>query len=119
MGNLNSVLIEGTAVTDATADAAGQQFAVFTISSISAGEANYIDIEADGKLAGFCLSKIRKGREIRAVGKIRKPKSRPAVIAAEHIELKPECAKETTSLDAYKDTVSAEGEKKDETNISQ
>jgi single-strand DNA-binding protein len=104
VNNLNSVLIEGEIEIDVAAYSSEAKIVSFTIASKRfyksgdgiAEEVNYIDIETTGKLVEHCLNHIRKGRGVRVVGRMRQPKGKPAVIVAEHVEIRPEFKKSNT-----------------------
>jgi len=104
MNNLNSVLIEGNMVRDPLTRSTpkGTQVCNFSIASNRyyrqdsnfEKETGFFDIEAWGKLADACVSKGRKGRGVRVVGRLKqgrwtgedgKNHSRVSIVA-EHVE---------------------------------
>ena len=106
MNNLNSVLIEGELKTDVAVDTSEPKVVMFTIASKqsyksnegNAEEVNYLDIEATGKLAKYCLDKAHQGRWVRVVGRLKQERWNDAEgkehskvsIVAEHVEFRPE-----------------------------
>ena len=104
MNNLNSVLIEGNMVKDPLIRSTpkGAQVCNFSIASNRyyrqdsnlEQETGFFDIEAWGKLAEACISKGRKGRGVRVVGRLKqgrwtgedgKNHSKVSIVA-EHVE---------------------------------
>jgi single-strand DNA-binding protein len=118
MNNLNSVLIEGNLARDPDCSTAENGAAVckFTIAYTRcykeggelAKEVGLFDAEASGKLAESMKSCGKKERGVRVVGKLRQdcwqgPDGRrhsKILIAAEHIEFRPEFAKQTATEEA-------------------
>jgi single-strand DNA-binding protein len=111
MNNLNSVLLEGNLVRDPVLKqtTAGAMVCTFTIASNRylkrdggfEKETAYVDAEAWGKLAECCDNLGHKGRGVRVVGRLKQDRwtgndgvnhSR-LIIAAEHVEFRPEFAK--------------------------
>jgi single-strand DNA-binding protein len=108
MNNLNSILIEGNLVKDPQFRSTPKGTSVCTFSLASnrffkqdsgmEKEVSYFEVETWGKLADQVHNQGRKGRGIRAVGRLKqerwtgndgKVQSR-IVIVAEHVEFRPE-----------------------------
>jgi single-strand DNA-binding protein len=117
MNNLNSILIEGNMIRDPLfrQNSHGTWITTFTLASSryfkNGGEIEkevcFFDVESVGKLAESCARMGRKGRGLRAVGRLRqdrrdgtdgKPRSR-IIISAEHVEFRPEA--HSNSLGGY------------------
>jgi single-strand DNA-binding protein len=111
MNNLNSVLVEGTLVRDATVRNTPKGTAVSTFSIASnrffkqdgslEKEVSFFDVEAWAKLAEACQDKGRKGRGVRVVGRLKQDRwngtdgktHSKIVIVAEHVEFRTEFKK--------------------------
>jgi single-strand DNA-binding protein len=115
MNDLNSILIEGNMVRDPSflQTPKGTPICKFSIASNryykSDGnlekEVSFFDVETWSKLAESCYNYGREGRHVRVVGRIKqsrwtgsdgKPHSNISIVA-EHIEFRPEFAKEEKS----------------------
>ncbi|MHB9294012.1 putative Single-stranded DNA-binding protein [Hollandina sp. SP2] len=114
MNNLNSILLEGNLVKDSLLKTTPRGTAVCTFSLASnrffkretgmEQEISYFEVESWAKLAENAHTQGRKGRGVRVVGRLKqerwigmdgKPQSK-IVIVAEHIEFRPEFAKEAS-----------------------
>jgi single-strand DNA-binding protein len=113
MNNLNSVLIEGTLVEDPgyiLSPKTGLPQCTLTLASTRfyndrggmRREVSCFSVEAAGGLAERAKSLGREGRGVRVVGRLKEERSSGrdgkkqsrVIIAAEHIEFRPECLKE-------------------------
>lgn len=107
MNQLNSLIIEGNLVADATITEPAQGFKVCKFSvgvnrysrnanGEDVNEASFFDVEAYGKMAEYAEKHAQKGRGVRIVGRLKQDRwtdgekncSRVYVVA-EHIEYKP------------------------------
>ena len=118
MNNLNSILIEGNLVRDPQLRSTpkGTQVVNFTIASNRyykneasfEKEVSFFDITAWGKLAESTYRVGKKGRGVRVVGRLKQDrwqdpegKSHAKIsIIAEHVEFRPEFAKDGTTEEA-------------------
>jgi single-strand DNA-binding protein len=121
MNNLNSILIEGNLVRDPEfrSTSKGTPVCIFSIASNryfrqDSGlekEVNYFNVETWSKLAEHCHSQGRKGRGVRAVGRLKQERWNDAngktqskvVIVAEHVEFRPESRYEETDTETSGD----------------
>ena len=112
MNNLNSILIEGNLVRDALLKntEAGSAVCSFTIASNRfyngddgmEKEVGFFNIESWGKLAEDCQAHGYKGRGVRVVGRLKQSRWNDAsgqphsriYIVAEHVEFRPDFAKQ-------------------------
>jgi single-strand DNA-binding protein len=112
MNHLNSILLEGELAgnPDYRIDNKGNPVCRFTLTSSRffkgdkgmEKETGRFDIETGGKPAPLCKQNGREGRGVRVVGRLKQEHSRNAegkpvsriVIVAEHVEFKPEMARE-------------------------
>jgi single-strand DNA-binding protein len=109
--NLNSILLEGNMVRDPQyrVTPKGSPVCTFTMASNRyfrqdngyEKEVSFFNVETWGKLAEACNKQGKKGRGLRAVGRLRqdrwqgedgKPHARITIVA-EHVEFRPEFAK--------------------------
>ena len=115
MNNLNSILIEGNLVKDTliTNTEAGSTKCSFTIATNRfyrrddgiEKEVSFFDVEAWSKTAEGCHAKGYKGRGVRVVGRLKQSRWIDArgqshsriFIVAEHIEFRPDFAKQEES----------------------
>jgi single-strand DNA-binding protein len=106
MNQLNSVIIEGNACRDAEVRTAPSgnavcKMAIATNRWYKSGdkfekEVSFFDVDCFGKIAGLCGEKVRKGDEIRVVGKLKQNRwqgsdgatKTAVVIVAEHVEFR-------------------------------
>jgi single-strand DNA-binding protein len=114
MNNLNSILIEGNLVRDPNyrATTRGTPLCTFSLASNRfykqdtgfEKEVSFFDVETWAKLAENCKNLGRKGRGVRVVGRLKqdrwtdadgKPHSRVTIVA-EHVEFRPEFARESS-----------------------
>jgi len=111
MNNLNSILIEGTIVRDASfrSTPKGTSICTFSIATNRfykqdnglEKEVSFFDVEAWARLAESCQDKGRKGRGVRVVGRLKQDRwngndgktHSKVVIVAEHIEFRPDFKK--------------------------
>ena len=107
MNNLNSILIEGTLVRDSQSRTVNGtalcnfQLATNRYCKKNTGmekEVSFFDVESWSKLAEACITKGKKGRGVRVVGRLKqnrwndnngKPHSKITIVA-EHVEFRPE-----------------------------
>ena len=109
MNNLNSIILEGNLVRDAALaePVPGFKKCIFSMGvnrfyknkkNEAVDEVSFFDIETYGRMAEYCSEKVKKGRGVRVVGRLKqdswkddsgKTQSRVYVVA-EHIEYKPE-----------------------------
>lgn len=109
MNNLNSIILEGNLVRDATLaePVPGFKKCIFSMGvnrfyknrkNEAVDEVSFFDVETYGRMAEYCSEKAKKGRGVRVVGRLKqdtwkddngKTLSRVYVVA-EHIEYKPE-----------------------------
>lgn len=109
MNNLNSIILEGNLVRDASLaePVPGFKKCIFSVGvnrfyknkkNEAVDEVSFFDIETYGRMAEYCSEKAKKGRGVRVVGRLKqdswkddsgKTQSRVYVVA-EHIEYKPE-----------------------------
>jgi single-strand DNA-binding protein len=108
VNNLNSILIEGNVVRDAERKhlASGTELCNFSVASNRyfkkddsfEQEVSYFDVETWSKLAESCGDKLKKGRGVRIVGRLKQDRWQgpdgknlsKVKIVAEHVEFKPE-----------------------------
>lgn len=106
LNNLNSILIEGVLVRDPELKYTPKGTAVCSFSLASSRyfkqdektgeEVSYFDVTTWSRLAGVCAEYLRKGREVRVVGRLKQewvgsdePQNH-VFIFAEHVEFKPQ-----------------------------
>jgi len=106
---INSIILEGNLVRDMEVVKVSDTFRVgkFTIAvsrtyrkadDTEEEEVSYFDIECFGKMADVLENKLKKGREIRVVGRLKQERwksdkgtlSAKVYIVAEHVEVKPQ-----------------------------
>jgi len=103
VSNLNSVLLEGFLVNDPELSYTEKEVAVcqFKIECYRTfklegqdlvEEVSYFDIATHVRLAEVCAEYLKKGREVRIVGRL-KQDGEKVLIEAEHVEFKPNKAK--------------------------
>ncbi len=127
MNQLNSILIEGNLTRDPQMKetAKGTPLCTFSVASnrfLKHGEdydkeTSFFDIETWSSLAQTCGEKLRKGRGVRVVGRLKQDrwtgtdgKPRSAVkIVAEHVEFKPEMKGKETEEEADEVTAALPG----------
>ena len=114
MNNLNSILIEGTVVGDVASKTlpSGSQVCSFVVASDRFNkqdgaikkEISRFDVEAWSRLGQSCVEKLKKGRGVMIVGRLKQDRwtdadgvKRSSVkIVAEHVEFKPVFNKQLT-----------------------
>lgn len=105
LNELNSVLLEGTLVTDPVPDfekntctlLLENHYAYHDILTGTQKVTNYFIAEASGELAKTCLAMLKKGHGARVVGRLRQDRwvddngdnQSQVVVVAEHVEFKP------------------------------
>jgi single-strand DNA-binding protein len=119
MNNLNSIILEGNLVRDASLaePVPGFKKCIFSVGvnrfyknkkNEAVDEVSFFDIETYGRMAEYCSEKAKKGRGVRVVGRLKqdswkddsgKTQSRVYVVA-EHIEYKPEKKSEEAAKQA-------------------
>ena len=119
MNNLNSIILEGNLVRDASLaePVPGFKKCIFSMGvnrfyknrkNEAVDEVSFFDIETYGRMAEYCSEKAKKGRGVRVVGRLKqdswkddsgKTQSRVYVVA-EHIEYKPEKKSEEAAKQA-------------------
>lgn len=119
MNQLNSLIVEGNIVKDATLSEPVKDFKVCkfsiavnrwhkTANGEGESEVSYFDVETFGKMAELCQKQGTRGRGIRVVGRLKqdrwtdntdKQKSRVYVVA-EHVEFKPKLNQDLSSKSA-------------------
>jgi single-strand DNA-binding protein len=122
MNNLNSILIEGNLVKDPLFRSTPKGTSVCTFSLASnrffkqdsglEKEVSYFEVETWGKLADRVHTQGRKGRGLRAVGRLKQERwsgkdghaQSRIVIVAEHVEFRPEPASYEQAPETGKDT---------------
>lgn len=129
MNNLNSVLLEGNLVRDPEVRDVKEGIRVcrFRIGvnrsrRTSSGEweeeSTFVDIETWRRIADYCSQKLKKGMQVRIVGRIRQEtwtdkegasRSRLVVIA-DHVEYRPDAKASAKSIDEEEDPEDAEKE---------
>ncbi len=104
MTNLNSVLVEGNLTHDpeSITTASGSLLCKFTLATnryykvnqVPQEEVNFFQIEIWGDRASACMNYLKKGREVRVIGRLKQErweagdgtKRERVVIVAEHVE---------------------------------